>query len=76
MKTETYTLPSFWASLLINGDATGYEESELAEINGWLDFHPELGPCLACSDEEEFRWRNDANNLGTTVLDFIFPVLS
>ena len=30
MKIETYTLPAYWASYLINGDASGYSDEEIA----------------------------------------------
>lgn len=72
MKIETYVLPAYWASYLLNGDASGYEDVELKEIK---DFCEDLGPCIDVTDEEEFRWWNDANNLGGSVATFHFQVL-
>lgn len=72
MKTVTYTLPSYWASYLINGDASGLEDAETKEIDG---FCADLGPCLDVSDEEEFSWHNDANSLGSSVATFTFQIL-
>lgn len=73
MKFETYTLPAYWASYLINGDCTGMDDSEIAEVD---EFCSDKGYCVGCSDEEEFRWRNDANKLGGSTLEFYFEVKS
>lgn len=72
--TETYTLPAYWASYLINGDASGMEDAEVAEVDSWLTAHPKLGACLDVSEGEEFAWRNDANSLGGDVAEFTFPL--
>lgn len=72
MKTESYVLPSRWASALINDDYSGYTDEEAMEIK---DFCKDLGHCLDVTDEEEFRWWNDANNLGGSVATFHFQVL-
>ena len=72
MKTETYVLPSHWASALINDDYSGYTDEEAMEIK---DFCEDLGPCLDVTDEEEFSWTNDANGLGGSVATFTFQVL-
>lgn len=71
MKTTNYTLPEYWASYLINGDASGMEDNEQSEIDEFLK-NENLGFCLSCSDESEFKWRNDANNLGGNCLDYVF----
>ncbi len=71
MKTIEYTLPEFWASYLINGDASGMEDNEQSEIDEFLK-NENLGFCLSCSDEPEFKWRNDANNLGGNCLVYVF----
>ena len=72
--TETYTLPAHWASYLINGDDSGLEDSEAVEVRDWLKGHPWLGDCLDCTNEQEFSWENDANDLGGSVADFVFHV--
>ena len=71
MKTIEYTLPEFWASYLINGDASGMEDNEQKEIDAFLK-NENLGFCLSRSDESEFKWRNDANNLGGNCLVYTF----
>lgn len=72
MKTDTYVLPAHWASALINDDYSGYTDEEAMEIKG---FCKDLNPCINVTDEEEFRCRNDANNLGGAVATFHFQVL-
>lgn len=74
MKIETYTLPIFWASALINGDFSGLEPGEIAILQHWLSSHPELGGCLSCTQEAEFRKHHDAPSvLACDCLDFTFP---
>lgn len=75
MQTETYTLPTHWAPYLINGDASGLENAEEAEIDGWLDAHPHLGSCLSCSDEPEFKHSHDGGILAADCLDFEFALV-
>ena len=72
MKTEAYTLPAYWASYLINGDASGLTDAELQEIDEWLADHPNLWGPIDCSNEQEFSHSNDANNLGGAACDFTF----
>lgn len=72
MKTETYVLPVYWASALINDDASGLEDSEIEEIDAFCDG---LGPCVDVSGENEFSWTNDANDLGGAVATFTFQIL-
>lgn len=70
MKIEPYTLPAYWAPALINGDYSGYEDDEIAEIQ---EFERAHGYCVGCSEEtEEFSWRNDANKLGGSTKEFYF----
>ena len=75
MKIETYSLPAFWASALINGDFSGLEDGDAAILRIWLAQHPELGGCLSCTDEPGFRKHHDAPEvLACDSLDFSFPV--
>ena len=71
MEQIKYTLPEFWASYLINGDASGLEDGEKEEIDAFLK-NENLGHCLTCSDEPFFTWRHDGGNLGATCLEYIF----
>ena len=72
--TETYTLPAHWASYLINGDCSGLEDAEVIEVDEWLRAHPWLGEALSCSEADEFRWENDANDIGGSTVDIVFHV--
>ena len=72
MILDTYVLPAYWASYLINGDLSGYSDEEIAEME---EFCKGLGPCIDMTDEDEFSWTNDANNLGGAVATFHFQVL-
>jgi len=71
MKFTKYVLPAHWASALINGDDSGMRESEIAEMDAWLQAK-KPGLCVGCSDEEFFCCGNDANNLGANCLTFYF----
>jgi hypothetical protein len=68
---KTFTLPSYWACYLINGDASGMEDDEIKEVDDWLK-SSNAGSCVGCSEESEFKHRNDANNLGADCLDYYF----
>lgn len=74
IRTETYTLPAHWASYLINGDGSGMESAEVAEVDSWLAARPELGSCVDCG-EEEFTTHGDDGNLGGDRAKFTFPLL-
>jgi hypothetical protein len=74
MNLITYKLPAYWASYLINGDASGLENGEREQIDAFLDSEG-LGSPLDCSDESEFGY-NDATKLAGDVLEFTFDVKS
>lgn len=71
MATETYILPAYWASALINDDRSGMEDTDEKELTKWL-LKENPGYCVGCSDEPYFAHRNDATNLGCDVLEFYF----
>ena len=73
IETAEYVLPAYWASYLINGDASGLEDDEQAEIDQWLD-RGQPGCCVDCG-ESEFSWRNDATGLCGDVATFVFHKL-
>lgn len=77
MKVETYVLPEFWACALINNDFSAMEESEIKELNKFIEDNREENCrfyCINCSDEAYFKWCNDATSLGGNVLEYIFDV--
>jgi hypothetical protein len=54
MNIETYNLPAFWASALINGDTTDMEDEDEAAMNAWFDAtFPNGAHCVDCSSEED-----------------------
>lgn len=73
MQTHTYTLPVYWASYLINGDASGNTDEEIAEIDAFC-YANGLGWASDCTNQNEFAHTNDANNIGGAVADFHFLV--
>jgi hypothetical protein len=72
MKPVTYTLPAYWASYLINGDASGLEAGEQEIIDSFLARNGLDSP-VDCSEEAYFSLFNDANTaLAGDVLDYTF----
>lgn len=69
MKTITYTLPAYWASYLINGDASGLDDGEQAVIDAWLakEGYPNI---VSCGDESYFSRYNDAGTLAGDVMEY------
>ncbi len=71
IQTAEYTLPTYWASYLVNGDASGLEDSEQAEIDRWLsDMEP--GECVDMLDDSHFAHCNDASRMGGDVATYTF----
>ena len=74
MKSATYTLPLYWASYLINLDATGLEAGEQEVIDRFLA-RESLDFPVTCSQEAYFSRHNDARTgLAGDVLDYTFLV--
>lgn len=76
MKTLTYTLPSYWASYLVNGDASGLEDAEIAEVDAFVksEANDGLFSCADVSEETWFAHTNDASGVGGDVATFTFLV--
>lgn len=76
MKTETYELPAFWASALINDDWTRLEDEDESALKAWLkDVKP--GYCVDVSDETFFTKWHDAQEyvLACDCLVFTFQIV-
>ena len=56
----TYRLPAYWASYLINGDASGLESGERATIDAWLA--REGGPNIVDCGDSYFSRHNESGN--------------
>lgn len=73
MKTQSFILPAYWASYLINGDASGISDDDKACCDRFIESR-KLGAALACSDESWFSHTNDSGNgLAGDVLEYTFP---
>lgn len=70
--TTQYTLPTYWASYLVNGDASGLETSEVRAVDEWLEREGDIGVCVDVSEDSWFAWRNDAGIIGGDVATFTF----
>ena len=80
MITETYTLPAYWATALINDDTSHFEyedEKPFQEFCAYmLKEHGNNWP-LDCSEETQFMTHHDARRFGVLacdVLDYTFDV--
>lgn len=77
IKTREYQLPVYWASYLINGDASGLENGEQEEIDAFIEKESTPFPiCFIDCGESYFSLRNDANNLGGDVCDFTVQIFA
>ena len=72
MQLETYTLPSHWASALINGDLTGYESDDLEAIRLFTAAMVHAHGCCWCvdvSEEDSFTHYHDARRYNVLACD-------
>jgi hypothetical protein len=58
IKTETFLLPVHWASYLIDGDASGYTDEEIAEIDEWETAYAP-GPCIDAGADNDLSCLGD-----------------
>jgi hypothetical protein len=72
MQTETYSLPSYWASYLINGDSSDMEDDEQKACDMFLASLPYGWYCVDVSEESDFRRSNDAGTLPGDCADYTF----
>lgn len=63
----TGTAPSHWASYLINGDASGLDQSEIDQASKFIAW---LGAMPVSCDDAGFMWTHDAMRVcGTLASD-------
>lgn len=67
VKTKTYILPSRWACYLINGDASGDDNCDIALADEFLEAEG-LGAPVSC-EEAGFRHHHDARHYGVLPCD-------
>lgn len=65
---EVFELPIYWASYLINGDASSLEDDEQKVVDTWLketsEHYDANVSVVDCSEDQWFSHRNDATELG------------
>jgi len=66
-----YVLPSYWASYLINGDASGIDFCEQEECDAFL-IKEKLVNCVDVSGDTFFSRTNDASTLGSECANYRF----
>jgi len=72
MKIESFILPTHWASAMINGDVTGYDDDDIEAINLFSDHMvKEYGRCwcLDVTDDNGFLKYHDAETYGILACD-------
>lgn len=61
-ETLELAAPSYWASYLINGDASGLRNGEENDADSWLaEMAAGWGPPVEVSEDSEFRWYHSAD---------------
>lgn len=75
METIKFTLPSHWASALVNGDYSGLSEEDADAVDYFLDTESDIcGPCMGTDGTDEvFVTFYDAEGLPCNCLTFVFP---
>ena len=69
---ETYVLPAFWASYLVNGDPSGMTDREIEACDAYVSKIP--GHCVDVG-ESYFSWSFDLHGgdaKGGDLADFVF----
>jgi uncharacterized protein YggL (DUF469 family) len=71
---------AYWASYLINGDASGLDERERALADTWLERN-DIVNVVDCADEAHFTWNYDLHTgdvmaRGGDVLDYTVELKS
>jgi hypothetical protein len=74
IKTETFTLPIYWAPYFINGDMTGYTDAELDEMGEWEVAHAP-GPCIDIGDDVFITREGDDGYILAERAEFVFQVI-
>ena len=65
---NSFVLPAYWASYLINNNASGLNDTDKANCDNWRkENNP--GNCVDCSDESFF---GTFNGLGCDLLQYTF----
>lgn len=71
IETTTFTLPSYWASYLINGDDSGIDDDDKTACDNFLAANPGWS-CIGCEEFGFFSNTNDAGTLAGDCLEYDF----
>jgi hypothetical protein len=77
IETDIVTLPAYWASALVNGDTSGMDDDEIADMEAQLDGLASEGWRVVSTvddDEPRFTWSFNlygGNCAGGDVLDYV-----
>lgn len=72
MVTETYELPTHWASALLYGELDGFDEEELDQIKSFEDMMVARYNgcwCIEVSNWRSFQREHDATQFGVLATD-------
>jgi hypothetical protein len=70
---ESFVLPSYWASYLINGDHSGLSDDEKQAVDNFLGREDMRSlSCVSCGEESYFANSNDAGTLAGDVMEYSF----
>ncbi len=72
IESKLYTLPTYWASALVNDDRSSLSDEDEQELDEWLEFH-KPGRCVEVSEESDFR---RFQGMGCNVSDFTFHTVN
>ena len=74
MKLETYLLPQYWASALINGDESGLTDQDAQQLGAFVkdmvNIHGRCWP-VTCDDDVQFMRYHDAQPFGVLACDVV-----
>lgn len=70
MKLTTYTFdaPAHWASALINGDTTSFDDRDETEFKAWCEANPEKASEVVSYEDES--WFGHFHGLGCDMLTY------
>jgi hypothetical protein len=68
LNTYTFDAPAHWASALINGDLTSFDDADEAAFNAWLADHADEARDVVGCEEHTFIGR--FNGLQTELLTY------
>jgi hypothetical protein len=72
-ETYEYKIPTCFVCPIEYGDMSALEETDIEELNEFLDSMPSKGHGVwSWGDENYFSYSNDVNNLGDEVIDATF----